>query len=90
MHFWTNGLLKSTMHRVVFPEGELEDRYSIAYFCHPLDHVEIEAVPSVMIMENFGEPEKKGGSFTAKEYLDKRLKETYGWDEGHAVETRDS
>ena len=28
MQFWTNGLLKSTVHRVVFPEGESEDRYS--------------------------------------------------------------
>lgn len=30
MQFWTNGLLKSTVHRVVFPEGESEDRYSVS------------------------------------------------------------
>lgn len=31
MHFWTNGLLKSTVHRVVFPEGKSQDRYSVGY-----------------------------------------------------------
>lgn len=30
---WTAGLLKSTIHRVIFPKGGGEDRYSIAYFC---------------------------------------------------------
>lgn len=27
MQFWTKGLLKSTVHRVIFPEGESRDRY---------------------------------------------------------------
>lgn len=80
MHFWTNGLLKSTVHRVVFPEGESEDRYSIAYFCQPLDKVEIEAVPSEMIKERGRESKQQNGkTITAKEYLKKRLAETYGW-----------
>ncbi|KAK3167044.1 hypothetical protein OEA41_010169 [Lepraria neglecta] len=80
MHFWTNGLLKSTVHRVVFPEGESEDRYSIAYFCHPLDKVEIEAVPSEMIKERGRESEQQNGkTITAEGYLKKRLAETYGW-----------
>jgi len=80
MEFWTIGLLKSTVHRVVFPRGEANDRYSIAYFCHPLDHVEIEAVPSAVIKER--EKEAKGGGLekmTAEGYLQKRLRETYGW-----------
>ena len=80
MQFWTAGLLKSTVHRVVFPQGESEDRYSIAYFCHPLDKVEIEAVPSEMIKAR-GETIKQqnGEIITAEGYLKKRLAETYGW-----------
>ncbi|KAI7263516.1 hypothetical protein KC345_g9111 [Hortaea werneckii] len=67
---WTAGLLKSTVHRVIFPkqqrggektvgevsdregeEGESGDRYSIAYFCHPLDEAELESVPSRRVEE---------------------------------------
>ena len=80
LHFWTNGLLKSTVHRVVFPEGESEDRYSIAYFCHPLDHIIIEAVPSDMIRDrNTGNRQQDAETVTAEGYLKKRLAETYGW-----------
>ena len=80
MQFWTVGLLKSTVHRVVFPQGESEDRYSIAYFCHPLDKVEIEAVPSEMIKARSGTIKQQNGEvITAEGYLKKRLAETYGW-----------
>ena len=83
MQFWTNGLLKSTVHRVVFPPGEINDRYSIAYFCHPLDHIEIEAVPSDVVKEKAKEMGSGKGSnkkpITAEGYLKKRLAETYGW-----------
>ncbi|KAI7542370.1 Clavaminate synthase-like protein [Hortaea werneckii] len=74
---WTAGLLKSTVHRVIFPkqphgenkakvgkpgddvdsgkgEGDGDsggDRYSIAYFCHPLDEAELEPVPSRRVEE---------------------------------------
>lgn len=60
MQFWTEGLLKSTVHRVVFPQGDdSHDRYSIAYFCHPLDWVEIEAVPSDVVKKK-----ERGGKDT--------------------------
>ena len=80
MHFWTKGLLKSTVHRVVFPQGESADRYSIAYFCHPLDHIEIEAVPSDTIRDRTMESgQQRAQTVTAEGYLKKRLAETYGW-----------
>ena len=80
MHFWTEGLLKSTVHRVVFPQGESADRYSIAYFCHPLDQIEIEAVPSDMIRDRTMEGRQQCSQrVTAEGYLKKRLAETYGW-----------
>lgn len=55
LSYWTNGLLRSTVHRVVFPpagrapvdgEGGEEPRYSIAFFCHPVGTTSLEAVPS--------------------------------------------
>ena len=80
MEFWTAGVLKSTVHRVVFPRGESEDRYSIAYFCHPLDEVEIEAVPSEMIKTRTETKKQQNGEIiTADGYLKKRLAESYGW-----------
>ena len=79
MHLWTNGLLKSTVHRVVFPMEESRDRYSIAYFCHPLDSVEIEAVPSDLIKARKSEKDTGKEKITAEGYLKKRLRETYEW-----------
>ena len=37
LSYWTNGLLKSTVHRVIGPK-DAQTRYSIAYFCHPVGH----------------------------------------------------
>ncbi|KKK17746.1 putative oxidoreductase, 2OG-Fe(II) oxygenase family [Aspergillus rambellii] len=75
LSYWTDGLLKSTVHRVVFPLSEqrspspsAEDRYSIAFFCHPLDATELVPVPSEVVRvyrEERGErglrPEEKVG-----------------------------
>jgi isopenicillin N synthase-like dioxygenase len=88
--YWTNGMLKSTVHRVTFEGGE--ERYSMAYFCHPLDDVKLEAVDSEIIKEygdkgkeelrsqrerlGIGEGEER--VITAKEHLERRLKVTYG------------
>jgi isopenicillin N synthase-like dioxygenase len=60
LSFWTGGMLKSTVHRVAFshtPGGDADadaevtgkERYSMAYFCHPLDGVELGAVPGEVI-----------------------------------------
>lgn len=90
LSFWTNGMLKSTVHRVTFSGGE--ERYSMAYFCHPLDDARLEAVPSKVI-DDFGDKggeelegqrkklgikEGAGEVLTAKEHLGRRLKVTYG------------
>ena len=41
------------MHRVVGNvEGTKEARYSMAYFCHPVDMVALEGVPSEVVQEN--------------------------------------
>ncbi|GAB1214481.1 hypothetical protein ATERTT37_003644 [Aspergillus terreus] len=54
LSYWTDGLLKSTVHRVVFPLAEQrspnpQDRYSIVFFCHPLDKTELVPVPSAAV-----------------------------------------
>ncbi|KAL4904845.1 hypothetical protein BDW74DRAFT_153610 [Aspergillus multicolor] len=54
LSYWTDGLLKSTVHRVVFPASERtgnssQDRYSIVFFCHPVDSTELVPVPSEVV-----------------------------------------
>jgi len=82
LEHWTNGLLKSAVHRVIFPkDGKGEDRYSIAYFCHPLDSAKLEAVPSEMVEDKVRKCENgmfgDGKVMTAKEHLESRLAATY-------------
>lgn len=91
LSYWTNGLLRSTVHRVNFPAEAKhggEDRYSIVYFCHPGFDTELVAVPSKMVQEKImteGELVGYGGgiegkkALTAKEHLEKRLEATYGF-----------
>lgn len=76
---WTSGLLKSTKHRVVFPKEEHGDRYSIAYFCHPLDEALLEPVPSKMVEEHarLRGKERDGKVITAVDHLMERLAATY-------------
>ncbi|KAG0679368.1 hypothetical protein C6P40_002583 [Pichia californica] len=85
--YWTNGHLKSTIHRVRFPKELLDkgrDRYSIVLFAHPGDKTVLEPVPSKHIQSIKGRGashymEKHGISQTAGEHLNKRLESTYGW-----------
>lgn len=79
---WTGGLLKSTMHRVIFPSGgPREARYSMAYFCHPLDEAELVPVPSPLIAEHAARVGRTGGKdgnvLTAADHLRERLATTY-------------
>ncbi|KAK3650692.1 hypothetical protein LTR56_006097 [Elasticomyces elasticus] len=78
---WTGGLLKSTVHRVIFPQGGGEDRYSMAYFCQPLDDALLEAVPSKLVqahVERTGRSGTRNGTvITARDHLMERLAATY-------------
>ncbi|KAN0098297.1 oxidoreductase-like protein [Hyaloscypha variabilis] len=80
LSYWTNNLFKSTVHRVVFPAGgneAAEDRYSIAYFGHPIGDTVLEAVPSEKIKGLAGKGDSGVESMTAHEHLMSRLKATY-------------
>lgn len=84
-------MLKSTVHRVTFSGGG--ERYSMAYFCHPLDEARLEKVESRVLSEGdskkgkeelrsqrrrLGLQEDAKEVLTAKQHLDRRLKVTYG------------
>ncbi|PGH05370.1 hypothetical protein AJ79_06839 [Helicocarpus griseus UAMH5409] len=101
LSYWTAGLLKSTVHRVVFPAEEQSggggkvsrDRYSMAYFCHPVGHTELVPVPSKLVEEQKRKQRGAGGGggdlngdgdgneervMTAQEHLAGRLAASYG------------
>ncbi len=68
----TNGLLKSTTHRVVNPGNSRERRLSMPFFVHPRAEVSLAPLPGCV--------ERSGGvahfpSITAGEYLEQRLRE---------------
>ena len=83
--------MKSTVHRVIFPQDARrggEDRYSIAYFSHPGNDVELSAVPSKLVAAHHLDDAKEVGygggatskrALTAKEHLLSRLNATYGF-----------
>jgi isopenicillin N synthase-like dioxygenase len=67
----TNGLLKSTTHRVFNPKHDRERRFSMPFFVHPRGEVDLTPLPSCIA--------KTGGqsfpAITAGEYLMQRLRE---------------
>jgi isopenicillin N synthase-like dioxygenase len=68
----TNGLLRSTTHRVVNPDNSRERRFSMPYFVHPRSEVSLS--PLARCVDRTGGA-KKFPDISAGEYLDQRLKE---------------
>ncbi len=70
---FTNGVLKSTIHRVVNPPRHLMNtpRYSIPFFMHPRSEMSLAALPSTVTADN----PKRWEDITAGEFLDQRLAE---------------
>lgn len=79
LSYWTNGVFRSTVHRVVFPPGGSggEDRYSMAYFGHPVGTTVLEPVPSERVRAAGQDGGSKAKAMTANEHLMSRLKATY-------------
>ncbi|KAG0265687.1 hypothetical protein DFQ27_000474 [Actinomortierella ambigua] len=76
---WTNGLLKSTKHRVVFHEMQrTSPRYSIACFIQPSNDARLDPIPSPVITQLTQPQVHENNVMTAKEYLDFKLNATYG------------
>tara|TARA_B100000683_G_scaffold83603_1_gene82510 strand:+ start:2199 stop:3149 length:951 start_codon:yes stop_codon:yes gene_type:complete len=68
----TNGLFKSTTHRVVNPPNAYSDRYSMPLFVHPRG--EIDLTPQEEFIQQTG-GEQKYPKISAEEYLHQRLVE---------------
>lgn len=73
LSYWSNGLLKSTVHRVKIPETCTEDRYSIVYFCFPGAATELRPIPSTVVGNPDHKPwvseENPDRVITAQEYI---------------------
>lgn len=67
----TNGVLKSTTHRVSNPANNRERRFSMPFFVHPRSEVSLAPLPSCV--ERVGE--ERYPAITAGEYLELRLRE---------------
>lgn len=69
----TNGVLKSTIHRVVNPPREMMNtpRYSIPFFMHPRSEMSLAALPGCVNSSNG----IRWKDITAGEFLDQRLAE---------------
>lgn len=83
LNFWTGGLLKSTVHRVIFPKDSRgEDRYSMAYFCHAVDDARFDPIPSEVVRRHSVQASSHvngpAKAITAKQHLKSRLAATYG------------
>ncbi|KAF8932459.1 hypothetical protein EDD21DRAFT_152991 [Dissophora ornata] len=84
LQMWTNGLLKSTMHRVVYNPQQLHhSRFSIACFIHANDDTKLDPIPSPLITQGMRAEAvefEEGRNMTAGEYLQWRLERTYNYD----------
>jgi isopenicillin N synthase-like dioxygenase len=69
----TNGILRSTIHRVVNPPRQLMNtpRYSIPFFMHPRSEMSLAALPACVSASN----PKQWDDITAGEFLNQRLSE---------------
>lgn len=67
----TNGVLRSTIHRVVNPPREKmnSSRYSVPFFMHPRSEMSLAALESCVTPDN----PKQEKDITAGEFLDERL-----------------
>ena len=68
----TNGLFKSTTHRVINPDNSTSDRYSMPLFVHPHNDIDLTPLPEFIAMTG---GEAKFPPITAGEYLHQRLEE---------------
>lgn len=78
LSFWTDGYLKSTLHRV----RTKQERYSVVFFCHPSDDTLLEPVNSCLVNQHRGHCYSLGSDgnpITALEHLLSKLKQGYDY-----------
>ncbi|AAW44206.1 conserved hypothetical protein [Cryptococcus deneoformans JEC21] len=86
LEFWSGGLFKSTLHRVVMPrsQAEMASRYSIAYFVHAdnasilepfTDGIDEDALDEIIARKGLPRGTRR---ITGGDYVQARLAATYG------------
>lgn len=68
----TNGLLRSTTHRVTNPTSDRKRRFSMPFFVHPRSEIDLTPLPSCVTKTG---GKQKFPTITAGEYLAQRLRE---------------
>ena len=68
----TNGLFKSTTHRVINPPDAVSDRYSMPMFVHPRNEIDLTPLPEFVEMTG---GEVLYDSINAGDFLHQRLVE---------------
>lgn len=81
LQFWTNGFLKSSVHRVVTPPEDQAgiDRLGVMYFVRPGDHLDLRTVDSPLLRrEGFYTEEEGEREIRAEEWVRARVRKN--WD----------
>ena len=68
----SNGILRSTTHRVVNPDNSRERRFSMPFFVHPRAEVSLNPLESCIKRQG---GKKRFRDITAGDYLMERLRE---------------
>ncbi|MBW4523000.1 MAG: isopenicillin N synthase family oxygenase [Scytolyngbya sp. HA4215-MV1] len=68
----TNGLFKSTTHRVVNPNNDRDRRFSMPFFAHPRPEIDLSPLPKCVARTG---GQAKFPAISAGEYLTQRLQE---------------
>ncbi|ORZ26243.1 hypothetical protein BCR41DRAFT_347981 [Lobosporangium transversale] len=81
LQMWTNGLLKSTKHRVTYdPQQHYRPRYSTGFFLFANADTKLDPIPSPLITQEMRAEAvefEEGRNMTAGEYVAWRIKRTY-------------
>lgn len=80
LSYWTNNVLKSTLHRVRFEPGQTRhsDRYSVVFFFEPTATTKLVPVPCQLVQAQGAETSTER-EMTSLEYLLSRLNATYDY-----------
>jgi isopenicillin N synthase-like dioxygenase len=86
---FTNGLLRSNIHRVVAPPGEQgkETRYSVVYFARPGDEVVLKRLEGSDVIPELGEGEREE-EMNSKDWILLQALRLRGLKEGMSDEER--
>ncbi|KAH6651613.1 oxidoreductase [Truncatella angustata] len=78
LSYWTEGVMKSTVHRVSIDPSAENDRYSIVYFSHPVGSTELVTIPSPIVQRNLQTNGPVERATTAKAHVLSRLEDVFG------------